>query len=115
MLSSNSKVPMPNYFSNIIAGDGIREDLDGTELPSLAYAKAEAIEDARALMSDAILLDQDISSRRVEICNEAGDVLRDSAWLTALQAVREDRHLRSPCLRTRLRVAADEPAQTSIS
>ncbi|WP_432442949.1 DUF6894 family protein [Rhizobium laguerreae] len=49
--------------------------MEGTELPSLEQAREEATEDARALMSDAILLGQDISSRRLEICNEAGDAL----------------------------------------
>jgi hypothetical protein len=87
MSSSNSKVPMPRYYFNIIAGDGIREDLEGTELPSLEDANAEAIEDARTLMSDAVLLGQDISSRRVEICNEAGDVLLTVSFKDAIKPV----------------------------
>ncbi|WP_260687563.1 DUF6894 family protein [Rhizobium laguerreae] len=87
MLSLTSKVPMPRYYFNIIAGDGIREDLEGTELPSLEDARLEAIEDARALMSDAILLGQDISSRRLEICNEAGDVLLTVLFKNAIKPV----------------------------
>ncbi|WP_261322830.1 DUF6894 family protein [Rhizobium leguminosarum] len=79
--------PMPRYYFNIIAGDGFRQDLEGTELPSLEDAKAEAIEDARALMSDAILLGQDISSRRLEICNEAGDVLLTVLFKDAIKPV----------------------------
>ncbi|MBY3389507.1 DUF6894 family protein [Rhizobium laguerreae] len=78
---------MPRYYFNIIAGDGIREDLEGTELPSLEDARLEAIEDARALMSDAILLGQDISSRRLEICNEAGDVLLTVLFKNAIKPV----------------------------
>ncbi len=78
---------MPLFYFNIIAGDGIREDLEGTELPSLENARLEAIEDARTLMSDAILLGQDISSRRLEICNEAGDVLLTLPFKDAIKPV----------------------------
>ncbi|MBY3369236.1 DUF6894 family protein [Rhizobium laguerreae] len=78
---------MPRYYFNIIAGDGFRQALEGTELPSLEDAKAEAIEDARALMSGAILLGQDISSRRLEICNEAGDVLLTVLFKEAIKPV----------------------------
>ena len=87
MLSLNSKIPMPGFYVNVIAGDGIREDLGGTEIPSL--------EDARTLMSDAILLGRDISSRRLEICNEAGDVLLTqlSRLLELLHPQRQAKHL----------------------
>ncbi|WP_390889258.1 hypothetical protein [Rhizobium laguerreae] len=36
-------------------------------------------------MSDAILLGQDISSRRLEICNEAGDALLTLAFTDAIK------------------------------
>jgi hypothetical protein len=85
MWSPSAKVPMPRYFFNIIAGDGIREDFEGTELPSLEHARIEAIEDARALMSNAILLGEDISSRGLEICNESGDVLLSMAFIDAIK------------------------------
>ena len=48
---------------------------EGTELPSLTVAKSEALIDARGLMSAAILEGDDICGRRIEICNEAGDVV----------------------------------------
>ncbi|MGZ2384704.1 DUF6894 family protein [Rhizobium brockwellii] len=79
--------PMPRYYFSIIAGDGIREDLEGTELPSLEDARLEAIEDARTLMSDAILLGQDISSRRLEICDEGGYVLLTVLFKDAIKPV----------------------------
>lgn len=78
---------MPRYYFNIIAGDGVREDLEGSDLSSLDSARIEAIEDARALMSDAILLGQDISSRRLEICNETEDVLLTVAFADAIKPV----------------------------
>ncbi|MBB3166499.1 hypothetical protein FHS25_007016 [Rhizobium laguerreae] len=38
-------------------------------------------------MSGAILLGQDISSRRLEICNEAGDVLLTVLFKDAIKPV----------------------------
>jgi hypothetical protein len=87
MSSSNAKVPMPRYYFNIVTGDGIREDLEGSELLDLDHARVEAIKDARALMSDAILQGHDISSRRLEISNEAGDVLLTVAFADAIKPV----------------------------
>lgn len=76
---------MPRYFFNIIAGDGIREDFEGTELPSLEHARIEAIEDARSLMSNAILVGEDISSRGMEIRNQNGEVLLSMAFMDAIK------------------------------
>jgi len=76
---------MPRYFFNIVTKDGVREDLDGTDLPGLEQAREEAVKDARSLMSGAILVGQDISSRRMEICNEAGDVLLTLKFVDAFK------------------------------
>lgn len=78
---------MARYFFNIVAGDSVREDPEGSELSSLEHARDEAIADARALMSEAILLGQDISTRRLEICNEAKDVLLTIAFADAVKPV----------------------------
>lgn len=66
---------MPRYYFNVIAGDGPHKDLDGSELPSLEQARVEAIKDARFLMSDAIMRGEDISSRRLEICDDDGQLV----------------------------------------
>jgi len=63
------------YHFNVISASGTLNDREGSELPSLADARREAIEDARFLMSAAVLEGRDISGRSIEICNEAGDVL----------------------------------------
>jgi hypothetical protein len=62
------------YFSVITTAEEIIDE-EGTELPDLDAARAEAIEDARTLMSDAILGGRDISDRSIEISNESGEVL----------------------------------------
>lgn len=87
MSPSRSKVPVPRFYFNIVAGDGTREDLEGSELPSLEHARTEAIEDVRGLMSNAILLGQDISSRRIEICNEEGNLLLTLLFTDAITSV----------------------------
>jgi hypothetical protein len=66
---------MPRYFFHTVAGDGRREDFEGSDLPDLEQARLEAIKDARAMMSDAILAGRDISSRHMEVCNELGEIL----------------------------------------
>jgi hypothetical protein len=63
------------YFFDMVSASGTVHDFEGTELPCLEEACIEAIEDARFLMSAAVLEGRDISSRCIEICNEARDVL----------------------------------------
>ena len=85
---------MPRYYFNVIAGDGAHKDLEGSDLLGLDQARAEAIEDARSLMSDAIIRGEDISSRRLEICDDDGEVLftvpfKDVRWTTLKLATSE--------------------------
>jgi hypothetical protein len=66
---------MTRYYFNLVSPTTTVEDLEGTELSSLDAARREAIKDARQLMGAAILDGDDISNRRIEITNEAGEVL----------------------------------------
>jgi hypothetical protein len=66
---------MPRFYFNVRVGPHVIPDTEGTDLASLQEAQAEALLDARSLMSAAILEGDDISGRSIEICNEAGDVL----------------------------------------
>ncbi|MBB3318179.1 MULTISPECIES: hypothetical protein [unclassified Rhizobium] len=66
---------MPRFYFNIVMSSGIQEDFEGTDLPTLDAARSEAIKDARSIMSNAILMGQDVSSRSVEIRDDAGDVV----------------------------------------
>ncbi|WP_430252295.1 DUF6894 family protein [Neorhizobium sp. DAR64860/K0K1] len=65
---------MARFFFNLVGSETVY-DSEGTELSSLEAARCEAIEDARAIMSDAIRAGFDVSERRVEICDESGDVV----------------------------------------
>lgn len=73
------------FYFNIVKATGTIHDLEGSELDSLDRARAEAIKDARHLMSLAILDGNDISGRQIEICNEAGEVLLRVPFSDALQ------------------------------
>lgn len=66
---------MPRYFFHHLKKAGPVRDLEGTDLPDLEHARAEAILDARTLMSDAIREGWDISSRSIQITDEQGNVL----------------------------------------
>jgi len=66
---------MPRYFFQHGTKAGPVRDLEGTDLPDLEHARAEAILDARSLMSDAIREGRDISSRSIQITDEQGNVL----------------------------------------
>ena len=63
---------MPRYFFHVASAPETIRDEEGSDLPDLDTARAEAIEDARSLMSDAILSGRDISQRQIQICNEKG-------------------------------------------
>ncbi len=78
---------MPKYFFNVLTMNGKVEDPDGTELPGMDEAYVSAIEDARALMSEAILEGKDISSRKIEICDEKSSPVQIVAFREALVAV----------------------------
>lgn len=73
------------YYFNMISHAGALNDHEGTELTSLEVARREAIEDARTLMSMAILEGRDISDRSIEICNCAGEVLLIVAFRDAIR------------------------------
>jgi hypothetical protein len=80
--------PSTRYHFNVILASGALNDYEGSELPSLDEARREALEDAKFLMSAAILEGRDISSRKIEVCNEAGDVLLVVPFREAL--IRDD-------------------------
>jgi hypothetical protein len=65
---------MPRFFFHVFGSQAFL-DPEGTDLQSLDEARKEALQDARALMSEAILGGHDISGRRIKISNDAGEML----------------------------------------
>jgi hypothetical protein len=74
---------MPRYFFHVVAGQEKVSDLEGSDLPDLDAARAEALEDARSHMSNAILAGWDISDRAVEIRDEDDNLLLTVAFKDA--------------------------------
>jgi hypothetical protein len=67
---------VPLYFFPIVLRCQRIPDEEGTELPSLDAARLEALQDARGLMSSAILDGRDISGGgRIEVLDENGQLL----------------------------------------
>ncbi len=63
------------FFAMVLRGQRIPDE-EGTELPSLDVARLEALQDARGLMSAAILDGRDISEGgRIEVLDENGQLL----------------------------------------
>ena len=75
---------MPTFHFNIMNTPATIVDIEGTDLVSLASAREEAILDARAMMSTAILEGHDISNRAIEICNDQGELLLTVAFKDAI-------------------------------
>lgn len=74
---------MPRFYFNIVTAAGKIFDPEGSELLDIDVARIEAVKDARTLMGNALLEGRDISSRSVEICDEAGHILREIPFTSA--------------------------------
>ena len=68
----------------MISGKNVLDDQEGSVLPSLDQAIEEALKDARALMSDAILQGRDISEGCIIIRNAQQEVLTVVRFADAL-------------------------------
>ncbi|MFK3692429.1 DUF6894 family protein [Agrobacterium tumefaciens] len=75
---------MPRFFFTVISGKNVLDDQEGSVLPSLDQAIEEALKDARALMSDAILQGRDISEGCIIIRNAQQEVLTVVRFADAL-------------------------------
>ncbi|EHJ95331.1 DUF6894 family protein [Agrobacterium tumefaciens] len=75
---------MPRFFFTVISGKNILDDPEGSDLPSLDRAIEEALQDARALMSEAILQGRDISEGCIIIRNKQQEVLKVVRFADAL-------------------------------
>ncbi|CUX56668.1 MULTISPECIES: DUF6894 family protein [Agrobacterium] len=75
---------MPRFFFTVISGKSVLDDLEGSDLSSLDRAIEEALKDARALMSEAILQGRDISEGCIIIRNIEQEVLKVVRFVDAL-------------------------------
>jgi hypothetical protein len=75
---------LPRYYFHIVIMDRIIEDFEGTDLSDLEVARGEAIEDARVIMSQAILKGRDVSGRTMHIADGDGTVLLKVPFAAAI-------------------------------
>lgn len=66
---------MPRFYFHIRDGERLIEDPDGSELPDLAVARAEALASARGILAEKVKTGELIDGQRFEITDEAGIVL----------------------------------------
>jgi hypothetical protein len=66
---------MPRYYFHIALGAKTIRDEEGTELADIDAARSEALQDARAIMSEAIRQGYDVSGRSIRIADEAGKII----------------------------------------
>ncbi|MFJ1311692.1 DUF6894 family protein [Agrobacterium sp. P15N1-A] len=77
-------IAMPRFFFTVISGKSVLDDQEGSDLPSLDRAIEEALKDARALMSEAILQGRDISEGSIIIQDKQHEVLKVVRFSEAL-------------------------------
>ena len=74
---------MARFYFHMRTGDYVEPDPDGTELPSLAAAKTEALQSAREILANAIMASSDPIDGFV-IADESGRELATVALKDAL-------------------------------
>ena len=66
---------MPRYFFHLRSSDQRIDDPEGSELPDLLSARAEALEAARQILSETLRAGGILDGQAFEIADEAGHVL----------------------------------------
>jgi hypothetical protein len=75
------------YFLNIRRGDEVIHDLEGSELPDLDAARAEAIYGAREILAQNVRVGTVITGRKFEVCDEEGAVVLVVPFSDAVELV----------------------------
>jgi hypothetical protein len=66
---------MPRFFMHVREADELIEDLDGSDLPDLEAARAEATAAAREIAAEHLKTCKALGARRFEIWDDAGRML----------------------------------------
>ena len=76
---------MPRFYFHIVHGETVIEDPDGSELPDLDTARAEALQSARHLLADKVRNGEIVDGQRFEIRDGHGDLLATVAFKDAIR------------------------------
>jgi hypothetical protein len=66
---------MPMFFFHIRDSSDLIEDPEGTDLPNLEAARADALVSARMMLADLLRAGKAVDGRRIEITDTTGQVL----------------------------------------
>ncbi len=76
---------MPRFYLNIRDGEDLIEDPEGSDLPDLAAARAEALSAARELLAERLKAGGVVNGQAMEIVDETGTVRAVIPFRDALQ------------------------------
>lgn len=76
---------MPRFYFNIVDGTKVIEDPDGSELPDLDTAVAEALQSARHLLADKVRAGDVIDGQKFEIRDDEGALLATVRFRDAIR------------------------------
>ena len=76
---------MPRYYFHIRTGSELIRDPDGSELPDLEAAVAEARQEARGLLADLLKRGEIVDGQVFEISDETGEVLERLALRSVMR------------------------------
>ena len=75
---------MPRFYFHVF-NDETSVDEEGRELPDLEAARAQAIADARSLMSDGLKLGRIVLSHHIAVQNEQGELVLNVTFGDAVE------------------------------
>jgi hypothetical protein len=77
--------PVPRFYFHIIDGTTTILDPDGSELPDLAAARAEALQSARHLLADKLRAGEVVDGQKFEIRDGDGRLLATVPFRDAIR------------------------------
>lgn len=79
---------MPLFYLHIRDGEALIADPDGSDLPDLDAARAEALAGAREILAGKLKLGEVLDGQRIEIADAAGEVLATVPFKDAIRLAR---------------------------
>ena len=77
---------MTRFHLHIRDGDEFIEDPDGSDLPDLDAARAEAVQGAREILAQKVKAGEVVDGQRIEITDDAGTLLATVPFKDAIRA-----------------------------
>ncbi|HEY0627082.1 MAG TPA: hypothetical protein VGD10_10155 [Allosphingosinicella sp.] len=82
---------MPRFYFHVCNGNGLTEDEEGQELPSVEAARKQALLEARSIMSEEMREGELNLASFIEVQNDAGEYLFTLPFEEAFKVNRDRR------------------------